>query len=114
MAHVVIEASGVPEVYPLLSSLLQKDGTVGHFGTSMQIAPFDFWNLHQKHLRVVATGRDPGYTPLSYRMGLRLVQRGLVNLGPIITHRFPLTQIVDAFQLAAAGQPDVFKVAIGI
>ncbi len=112
MAHVVIETSGSPEVYPLLSSLLQQDGTVGHFGTSMGTLPFDFWNLHVKQLRVVATGRPPGYGQFSYQMGLRLVKRGLVDLNPIVTHRFPLSQVLDAYALASAGREDVLKVAV--
>jgi L-iditol 2-dehydrogenase len=111
MAHAVIEASGSPRVYPGLSSLLQDEGTVGIFATSMGPLPFDFWQLHIRRLQVVATGRGPGYAR-SYGMGLRLVQRGLVRLEPLITHRLPLAHVADAFQLAAAGREDVGKVAI--
>lgn len=112
MAHAVIETSGAPQVYPVLASLLQTFGTVGQFGTYTEPIPFDFWGLHTKGLRVLSSWRGPGHTPRIYKLALRLVQRGLVDLGPIVTHRFPLTEVRDAFELAGSGRGDVIKVAV--
>jgi L-iditol 2-dehydrogenase len=35
-------------------------------------------------------------------IAIHLVQRGLVELDPLVTHRFPLTQVSAAFTTASA------------
>ena len=112
-ADAVVEASGAQAVYPALCQLVRPFGTIGIFGTVPGIAPFDFFSLHMKMLQVVSTGRGTaGYSYRSYAMGLRLVQRGLLQLAPLVTHRFPLAQLEEAFALASSGRKDVLKVAL--
>jgi L-iditol 2-dehydrogenase len=47
-----------------------------------------------------------------HRRALDLVLRGRVDLAPLVSHRFPLAQAADAFQLNAAYRDGVVKVMI--
>ena len=71
--------------------------------------------LAMKH----STARRKGLTiRLSRRMkhiyprAIRLVERGLVDLPALISHRFPLSQVVEAFALNTAYRDNVVKIII--
>jgi L-iditol 2-dehydrogenase len=71
--------------------------------------------LAMKH----STARRKGLTlRLSRRMkhtyprALRLVERGLVDLPALLSHRWPLARVVEAFELNAAYRDNVVKILI--
>ena len=45
----------------------------------------------------------------TYPRALRLVERGMVDLNPLVTHRFPLERVADAFELVANYQDGVLR-----
>lgn len=47
-----------------------------------------------------------------YPKAIRLVSEGLINLKPLVTHRFPLNKAVEAFQTAADPTTGAIKVQI--
>lgn len=47
-----------------------------------------------------------------YPKAIRLVSEGLIDLKPLVTHRFPLNEAVDAFQVAADPSQGAIKVQI--
>jgi L-iditol 2-dehydrogenase len=47
-----------------------------------------------------------------YPKAVRLVAAGLINLKPLVTHRFKLEDAVDAFHLAADPTQGAIKVQI--
>jgi L-iditol 2-dehydrogenase len=47
-----------------------------------------------------------------YPKAIRLVSEGLINLKPLVTHRFPLNKAVQAFQVAADPTQGAIKVQI--
>jgi threonine dehydrogenase-like Zn-dependent dehydrogenase len=51
-----------------------------------------------------------GTTPLAMTKAIRLIERGLVNPEPVITHRFPLQDIHQAVEVMAS--PNRNKVVI--
>jgi L-iditol 2-dehydrogenase len=72
--------------------------------------------LSMKH----STARRKGLTlVLSRRMkhvylrALQLAEHGLVDLHGLVSHRFPLKQVVKAFKLNAAYKDNVIKIMIG-
>lgn len=59
-------------------------------------------------LMVLGVRGSPGVWPET----IRLVAEGKLRLGPLISHRFPLTEYQQAFELALRGGPDVLKVLL--
>ena len=51
-----------------------------------------------------------GTNPLAMEKALRLMERGLVNPEPVISHRFPLSKIEEAVEVM--GSPERNKVII--
>ena len=51
-----------------------------------------------------------GTTPLAMSRAIRLMERGLVNVERIISHRYPLTRIHEALEIMAS--PNRNKVVI--
>lgn len=47
-----------------------------------------------------------------YPKAIRLVEGGLINLKPLVTHRFPLEKAVEAFQVASDPSQGAIKVQI--
>ena len=62
--------------------------------------PFDFFKLHKKRADIFSTEpkRDIDMRRF-WQEGLQLVQDGLVNTVEMVTHRFPLEQVAEAFAL---------------
>ena len=42
-------------------------------------------------------GGTPGSTPRQHELAVKLLEKGAVRVAPLITHRFPLAKIRDAF-----------------
>ncbi len=51
-------------------------------------------------------------SPPEYPKAIRLVAGGLINLKPLVTHRFPLERAVEAFHVAADPAQGAIKVQI--
>jgi threonine dehydrogenase-like Zn-dependent dehydrogenase len=62
--------------------------------------PFDFFKLHKKRVDIFSTEpkRDIDMRRF-WQEGLQLVQDGLVNTVEMVTHRFPLERVAEAFAL---------------
>jgi L-iditol 2-dehydrogenase len=63
--------------------------------------------IHYKELVVTGTSNS---RRADYELALRLIESGRVDVAPMVTHRFALTQIEDAFAAAVSG--DAIKVAV--
>ena len=68
-----------------------------------------------------STARRKGLTILmsrrmkdGYPRAIRMVERGMVDVGGLVSHRFPLTRAADAFALNAAYGDKVVKVVIDV
>lgn len=49
---------------------------------------------------------------IQYPKAIRLVAGGLINVRPLVTHRFPLEEAVAAFKIAADPSQGAIKVQI--
>jgi L-iditol 2-dehydrogenase len=53
-----------------------------------------------------------GYTTGGYRRAVEMIRQGAIDPSRIVTHRFPLESIEDAFALLESRRDGVLKVAI--
>jgi hypothetical protein len=80
-----------------------------HQGGSRTI-PLGVWNW--RALRIVnAHFREIDTIMTGLRAGLRLVNAGILDPSPLVTHAYPLNRIDEAFH-AASSRPDGFKAVV--
>ena len=109
MADVVIVGPGTPRAIATGIAAAGKGATVVQFtstppGDELTIKPYD---LYFNETRLV-----PSYScgPDETREALSLVERGVINAAELVTHSFPLAQIIEAF--ATAQKPEALKVIV--
>lgn len=97
----VIEASGAQDSM-LHGVAICKDGGVylqvglGHIQTNI----FPTIAVTNKELDVRGITR---YTASCFPMAVEMLERGVVDIAPLITARFPMSRAKDAFEAVAAG-----------
>ncbi|BEI94418.1 uncharacterized protein CcaverHIS019_0608770 [Cutaneotrichosporon cavernicola] len=75
-------------------------------GNSEQTYPFGYMSANEIDLQFQYRYAN------QYPKAIRLVAEGLVDLKPLVTHRFPLEQAVEAFHVAADPSQGAIKVQI--
>lgn len=106
---VCIEASGT--VAGVLSSvrMVKKGGTIVQFGTSFNIID----GLPQKDFytrEISLIGSKGGFG--CYQEAITLLEQKKLIIEPLITHRFPLEKVVDAFEVMDKRLDNVIRAAI--
>lgn len=99
---VCVTACPSPQAQSASLSLMAMFGRVSFFGglpAAKQPVSLDTNLIHYKHLVVSGTSRS---SLSQYRKCLQLVESGVLPIRRLITHRFALDQISEAFQFAAA------------
>jgi L-iditol 2-dehydrogenase len=115
LAELVIESSGSGQVFKVLPGLLRKQGTVllyshGHGGVDMSLLN----GLQFKEPVLVSPvggsgGFDADGRPLAYRRSLQLLERGVIDVLPFVSHRYhALADVERAFGQEFL-QPDYVK-----
>jgi L-iditol 2-dehydrogenase len=97
-ANVVITACGSPAAQAEALEIAGLDGRVCFFGglpKGKGIVGLDTNLIHYKQLSVIGTTRA---SHAHYRKTLRMCADGLIDIDPLITHRFALDQINMAFE----------------
>jgi alcohol dehydrogenase len=72
--------------------------------------PYDAFGAGIADIEIVTT-LCPGGKDRMRRL-MSLVEHGRLDLTPLLTHRFPLDRITDAYELFASRRDGVLKVAI--
>lgn len=108
-ADVVIEASGVPEVWEKSVEMARPGGIVNLFGgcrpgSKMTI---DTTRFHYNELTVKAVFH---HTPYYVRLALEMIRRKAAGAEFLITHEFPLERLQDALNMITSRQG--IKIAI--
>jgi 2-desacetyl-2-hydroxyethyl bacteriochlorophyllide A dehydrogenase len=110
-ADVVLEAVGHESAVPLALDLARRGGAVALMGIAgggqRPLLDADVFALKDLHVHGVFA-----YTSRDYAEALRLIESGRVDVTPLITHRFPLSDFQKAFDLLASRKEPVVKVLL--
>ncbi len=108
--EVVFEAVGSARTIELALDLAGRGARVNLFGVAPQsdvikVRPF---MLYDKELEISASYRNP----FTFDRSIQLLASGRMDVKSIITHRFPLEQIQDAFKTFETKKNEAFKIVI--
>jgi threonine dehydrogenase-like Zn-dependent dehydrogenase len=111
-ADVAIEALGTQGTFETCLRCLRPSGTLSSLGVysgKLEI-PYDTFGAGIADYTIVTT-LCPGGKERMRRL-MELVRRGRLDLTPLLTHRFPLARIEEAYDLFANRRDGVLKVAV--
>lgn len=110
-ADVVLEAAGSEMAIPLVLDLARRGGSVAFAGIvgggRKLLVESDLFSL--KDLRVHGIF---SYTSALFAQALRLIENGLLDVRPLITHQFPLEAYGRAFDLLRNRHEPVGKILL--
>ena len=104
---VLIEATGVGAVFRQLCDVARKGGRIVVVGVHSLPVELNMLNLLMKELVITAAVRYP----VEFPAVIDMLQSGKVNVRPMISHRYPLSRLSDAFAQAQR-QDEAVKVLV--
>ena len=108
-ADVAIEAVGVPETFELCTELIRPGGRVANVGVHGRPATLHLEKLWIRDVTITTGLVDTNTTA---RL-LKLIAEGRLDPLPFATHRFPLGEVMTAYDtFAAAAETDALKVVL--
>ncbi|MFW6059394.1 MAG: zinc-dependent alcohol dehydrogenase [Phycisphaeraceae bacterium] len=104
----VVDTSGAQSGLDLASRLVRKGGRINLFGWNHGTAQFpgDLW--HMQGVTVVNSAPNSA-TRNPFPPAIRLMQRGLIDLEPLVTHVVPLDEYPQLLATAAAREDGYIK-----
>src|SRR5664279_1260083 len=93
-ADTVIEAVGIPETFELCQSLVAPGGVIANIGVHGKSVDLHLEQLWSKNITITTRLVDTVTTP----MLMKTVQSGKLNSKQLITHRFKLSEIIEAYE----------------
>ena len=112
LADVVVDASGEPAAANMCGELVRHHGEVMFFGVPKK-PTFEhrFWELYSKQPRILFSTVGG---PAMFTLAINLIARGDVDVSGIITHRFPLDRVAEAYDTAHNRSDAAVRVAIDL
>jgi len=108
-ADVAIEAVGVPETFEMCTRLIRPGGRVANVGVHGKPATLHLEDLWIRDVTITTGLVDTWSTPTL----LRLVRSGQLEPGRFVTHRFGLSEVVDAYDtFGRASETSALKVVL--
>ena len=105
----VIEAVGVQDTLEYALAVVKKGGHVTIIGLLEQMMQFDVMKLVTNEITMRG---DYLYTDEDFKTSLDLITNRIVNVKPLITHTFTLTEIAKAVDLLTAGKEEQIKILL--
>ncbi len=112
MADIAIDAYGQQSsVINTCFEFARHNGQVAFFGICLEEAPrLNFNEFFRKELRMVASvGPD---LSIDYPFALSMIERGAIDVSPLITHVMPFGDIQRAFDRAVNREDGVIKIVL--
>jgi propanol-preferring alcohol dehydrogenase len=105
-AHLAVDAVGSPAIMQTAFSALRTGGKLLIMGFSHENVTFNAGRIMFREMEVAGT---LGCPPYLYPRLLDLVAMGKIKVNELVTHKFPLDQINDAFALLRAGEESLIR-----
>ncbi|CAB3757786.1 zinc-dependent alcohol dehydrogenase family protein [Paraburkholderia humisilvae] len=106
-----IEAVGIPATFEMCTSLVAPGGVVANVGVHGVKADLHLEKLWDRNVAITTRLVDTVSTP----MLLKTVRAGRLDPGQLITHRFPLSKALDAYDtFSRAADTRALKVVIEV
>jgi len=106
-----IEAVGVPATFMLCEDLVAPGGVIANVGVHGRSVDLHLERLWSQNITITTRLVDTATTP----MLLKTVESGKIDPGRLITHRFALDQILDAYEtFGQAAKTGALKVIIDV
>lgn len=99
-----VEAAGVQQTLDLAAQLVRMEGKLEVFGFHLggtRTVDWAYWNWMAFQI-VNGHTRSPHVYVEGIRIGIGLMEAGLLDMEPLVTHRFPLEAINQGFRAAVA------------
>ncbi|MAS38353.1 MAG: hypothetical protein CL610_30430 [Anaerolineaceae bacterium] len=114
LADVVIEAAGEIESINLSLELAKRYGFVLQFGVPRgEYFQYHFENLFGKCLTLKAiVGAHVEPLHASTRQALEIIASGEADVTPMLTHKFPFEQVIEAYELHRIRDESAIKIVI--
>jgi alcohol dehydrogenase len=110
-ADTAIEAVGIPATFELCEAIVAPGGVIANIGVHGAQAPLHLERLWDRNITITTRLVDTVSTP----MLLKTVQSGRIDPRRLITHRFKLGAILDAYEtFAHAADTKALKVIIDV
>ncbi len=114
LADVVVEAAGEVASINLAIDLVRNSGDILYFGyPRAQVIPFNFDGLFHKccHAHtIVGASVEPNQA--CTRKALDLIATGKIDVRPLITHRMPFADVMEAYELHRTRGDQCLKIVI--
>jgi alcohol dehydrogenase len=108
-ADVVMEAVGIPETFELCTRLVRPGGHVANIGVHGASATLHLESLWIKDVTITTGLVDTNTTPTL----LRLLAGQQIDPSPLVTQRFPLEQMMEAYEVfSRPGETGALKVLL--
>jgi len=114
LADLVVEAAGEVETINMTARLAKVGAHLLYFGIPRATTfEFDFWTFFRKYCDTT-TVSDAAFEPgrKAFRQALDWIAEGVINVSPMLTHRFLLEQVLEAYELARTREDGAIKVVI--
>lgn len=107
----VIEAAGYEDAHRLMIDLVRIDGRAVMFGVpKFEQSTLDMYGWYRKRAPVYTFHRPKVEEDI--HLALELIVQGRIDVKPILTHRFPLERVQEAYDLFADRKDGCIKVIV--
>jgi threonine dehydrogenase-like Zn-dependent dehydrogenase len=106
----VIETSGAKASVAGCLDLVRKEGKLALIGFASDLPPLPVVPIMLKTVTVFGIGGNGGRG--QYERSQELVRTGRLDLAPMVTHRFGLDDVAEAFAVAASKSGGAIKVVV--
>lgn len=110
-AGLAIEAIGISETLNLAARLVRRHGTLLAFGVPHRYTyDFAFHDFFYREGRLInSVGPN---VPQDFSIAVEMIATGIIDVAPLVTHRFAFSQVQEAFTLFANRAEGAIKVVL--